>query len=143
MLHVRRPNNLPTGRFDGVGADNLIIGIVPTFNQYVRQKLADQRFDARFGKYGDPGDTAQGTKDDHTVVDRLQGSSWPLQLPHTGIIIETDDEHVAMARRRFQALYMASMEQVEAAIGESDPSPLAPPVLAPAQQLGACQQFRM
>ena len=72
----------------------------------------------------DRGERAQHGGARLLVLDRPRR---PLEAHHRGVAVEPDHQPVALRARLRQQRDMAGMQQVEAAIGEADAQPVAPP----------------
>jgi len=109
-------------------AYHLVAGIVPALHQYARLDRGDQP-DRRV------------LLEDHDEIDRLQRrqhfgagalvlnrARLALQPLHRGVAVEAHDQPVAGAARRGQHLDVAGVQDIETAVGETDPQPPLAPI---------------
>jgi hypothetical protein len=89
-------------------------------------------------------DAAHGRDQGRAVPGRHQGPSWSAQRARRGIVVQRDQEMVALAPRRRQVTQVADMQEIEKPVGEDEPGARvrAPERPAPAQRLGEPDDWR-
>src|SRR3984957_20517044 len=109
---------------DDLVADDLFAGVVAALDQYARLDLRDQ-FDRRIlRKHNHEIDRLQRRQHFRPRALVLKRALLALQPLHRCIAVQADDQPVAGAARRGQDLDVTGMQNIETAVGESDPKAL-------------------
>ena len=109
-------------------ADHLVAGVVSALHQYAGLDLRDQ-FDRRIlTEDGDEIDRLQRRQHFGARALVLNRAPLALQPLHRRIAVQSDHQPVAGATRRGQYLDVTGMQNIETAVGETDPQTLPPPI---------------
>src|SRR5882757_6957990 len=114
-------HHLATIALDDLVADDLIAGVVPTLHQHARLYLRNQFDRGVFVEDCDEIDRLQRRQHFRARALVLHRTSLTFQPLHRRVTVQADNQAVAGAPRRGQDLDVAGMQNIEAAIGESDP----------------------
>src|SRR5882672_5729364 len=120
-------------------ANDLGAGIIATLHQYARPDLRDQLDRRVFLENDDEIDRLQRRQ--HFGARALVLNRTPLALQpfHRRIAVQSDHQPVTGATRRGQYLDVAGMQNIETAVGETDPQALLAPVRKLTLEVAACR----
>ena len=110
-------------------ADHLIHTVVATFHQHIRLDGLQQWLRGIGVERHDPVHYLQGCKHCHAALQGIDGTARPLQAADGFVAVHCQYQAIALASCRIQIAHMASVDDVEAAIGENNPFPLGPGIL--------------
>jgi len=118
-------NDAPAGGFNFFPADDLIAGPVAAFDENVGQQRGDGFARSEFLKNDDGVHTFEGREDFRAFEFRQDRATRAFQFADARVAVDTDDERVAKRARLFQALNVARMQKVEAAVRKDDAAAVA------------------
>src|SRR5919108_977546 len=99
---------------------NRLRRIVCAFRMDIWPQLFEQSFHAGFGKQNNVIDRTKGGNQKSACIFIEHGPARPLQSAHTGIVVDSDNENVALAPRAFKIADVADVQSIEAAVREDD-----------------------
>jgi hypothetical protein len=108
------------GGFHFLTAHDLIARPIATFYEDVGEQARDEFARRQVIENHDSVHTFERSKNFGTLAFGDDGAAHALQLPHTGITVQPDDESVSQFARQLQAADVTGMEQVKATVGEND-----------------------
>jgi hypothetical protein len=118
-------NDAPASGFHFFAAHDLVTGPIATLYENVGEQA---RYDFARRQVIEDHDGVHALKsreDFRTFAFRDDGTAFALQLPHTGVTVEADDECVSQLARQLQAANVAGMQQVKTAVREDDAAAVA------------------
>src|SRR5207302_5486646 len=98
---------------------------VATFDENVGQQRGDGFARSDFVKDDDGVNTFEGGENLRAFKFRQDRAARAFQLADAGVAVDADDERVAKRTRLLQALNVAGMQKVEAAVCEDDAAAVA------------------
>lgn len=121
------------------GADDRGFRVITALHDYVRPEVLDQAERSVFGKNDDEVDTLECCENICSIAIGAHGPGRPFEPAHGFIAVDSNDQVICRRPRGIQHVDVSAVEQIEDAVGESDPSPSAFPKacsLRPCRNLG-------
>src|SRR5229473_1598097 len=137
--HDGNGDDAPSGRFHFFAAHDAVAGPVATFNQHIREQTGDHFARRQIVEDHHGIHRFQGRENFRALAFRDNGASFAFQLPHAGVAVQPNDEHISQCARQFQAANVPGMKQVKAAVGEDDAAAVAFLAAKPQNRFLKCQ----
>ena len=107
-------------------ANDVSLAVLATFDENVRSHELDHFRGGILWKNRHEIHTTKGEENLRAFVGRIYRAIGAFQPPNGIVVIDGDDETVAMRRRLLDQLDVPGMQQVEASVGEHDSVPTPP-----------------
>src|SRR3954466_11667822 len=98
--------------------------VVATLREDVRSDGRDERFRRVGVERDDVIHAAQGFEDEQSIVEAVDRAAGALKATNAGVGIDRHDQDVTETLRAVEVCDVPAVEDVEAAVGEHDPSAL-------------------
>jgi len=121
----RNGNDAPASGFNFFPADNLIAGPIAAFDENVGQQRGDGFARSEFLKNDDGVHAFEGSENFRALKFGQDRAAGAFQFADARVAVDTDDERVAKRARLFQALNVAGVQKVEAAVRKDDAATVA------------------
>ncbi len=123
--HERREDDLAAVSLDPLPADDALLGPVLTFDEHVRRDALHQGLRGVLSEGDDGVHRLQGSEHLEPVLEGVERPLLPLQPAHALVVVDPDEEDVALRLGEAQVLDVPAMQDVKAAVGEDDVLPRA------------------
>ena len=118
--HHGNGHNAATGGFDLFAANDLIAGPVSALYDDIGQKFGDDFARGEVVENNDGVDAFEGGEDFGALAFWEHRTAFAFEMTNAGVTVQADDKGIAQLAGLFQALNMAGMEEIEAAVGEDE-----------------------
>jgi hypothetical protein len=123
--HDRNGNDAPTCSLDLFPADNLIAGPVAAFDEHVRKQRADDFAWSWLVENNDGVHTFERGKNFRALEFRKNRTAGAFEFADASVAVDPDNERITKRASLLEALNVAWVKQVEAAVRKDDDAPIA------------------
>src|SRR5258708_10008058 len=141
--HDGNGEDAPDSSFHFFAANNLVTGPVATLHQDIGEQTGDHFAGRQIVEDHHGIHRFQGRENFRALAFRDNRAPFAFQLPHAGIAVQPNDQHISQCARQFQAANVPGMKQVKAAVGEYDAAAASLPTAKPQNRFLECQHCRI